>query len=274
MLQQIGQALTFDVMYIESKVGKTLLTVTVDVYRNGSLIVTGGAATEVGDGLYTYTLAAGSVTVAGHYRAVFKTATTTVDQRDIAALWIVGTTWVERVDGAISAVLTAIAALPALVWTYSSRSLTQTLASIIASISGTAISQVRADRWTVNATITAFTWDAGAVLRFTAKPLEGYQNLADSSATIQIRKSFAGVGDGLIYLIAAGIAYVDPTEGNIIINNAATGSVTLAMLEDATSQLPPGTYRYDWKLYRTIAGTVTLASGILTIQPTVTRTIT
>ena len=104
MIGQIGQAITFYAHYTEAKVGKTGLTVTVDVYDvdNTTKLVTAGNATEVGAGLYYYTLSAESVDAAGNYTAVFKTATTTVDQRDIPALWVVGRTWVERLDAAVT----------------------------------------------------------------------------------------------------------------------------------------------------------------------------
>jgi hypothetical protein len=88
-------------MYVESKVGKTGLTVTVDVYRAGTEIVTAASAVEVGDGLYKYELASGSVTVVGEYVAVFKTATATVDQQHIPALWIVGRAGIENLDSSI-----------------------------------------------------------------------------------------------------------------------------------------------------------------------------
>jgi hypothetical protein len=59
-------------------------------FRTGSIVVTAGNAVEVGDGLYKYTLASGSVTVEGEYTAVFKTGDATVDQQWVPSLWIVG----------------------------------------------------------------------------------------------------------------------------------------------------------------------------------------
>lgn len=100
--EQISTAITFYFFYTESKVGKTGLTVTVDVYRAGAEIVTAAVATEVGDGFYKYELASGSVTVEGEYVAVAKTTTTTVDQQHIPALWIVGRAGVENLDATVS----------------------------------------------------------------------------------------------------------------------------------------------------------------------------
>lgn len=102
MAEQIGVALPFTAFYTTLGVGTTGLTVTADVYRNGTEIVAAGSATDAGDGLYTYTLASGSNTVEGVYIAVFKTATTTVDQQHIAAVWEVGTGGIENLDAAVS----------------------------------------------------------------------------------------------------------------------------------------------------------------------------
>jgi len=102
--EQINNAITFYAMYVASKVGKTGLTPTVDVFRAGSLIVTAASGVEVGDGLYSYTLAVGSVTVEGEYAAVFKTSDSTVDQQHIPALWIVGRAGVERLDANVGTI--------------------------------------------------------------------------------------------------------------------------------------------------------------------------
>lgn len=102
--EQVGNAITFSAFYVESKLGKTGLTVTVDVYRNGTQVVTGGSAVEVGGGLYTYELGSGSVTVVGEYLAIFKTATTSVDQQHIPSAWLVGRAGVENLDQSVNTV--------------------------------------------------------------------------------------------------------------------------------------------------------------------------
>ncbi len=101
MLEQTGNAVVFYVHYVASGVGATGLTVTVNVYRAGTLIVTAGNAVEVGDGLYSYTLASGSVTVDGEYAAVFKTAGT-ADQKHIAAMWVIGRAGIEHLDADVA----------------------------------------------------------------------------------------------------------------------------------------------------------------------------
>jgi hypothetical protein len=104
MIQQQGNALTFYAHYIAAKVSKTGLTVTVDVYEatTGTPIVSGASATELGGGLYYYTLASGSVDANGSYIAIFKTADTSVDQQHLPSIWQVGTTWVANLDTTIS----------------------------------------------------------------------------------------------------------------------------------------------------------------------------
>jgi hypothetical protein len=102
MLIQIGQAIKFAAFFSASKAGKTGLTVTVDVYRDGTSLVTGASATEIGGGLYSYTLVSGSVTTAGNHIAIFKTSDTTVDAQHVPSFFSVGQNWVERVDAAIS----------------------------------------------------------------------------------------------------------------------------------------------------------------------------
>lgn len=103
MIEQTGNAITFFAFYVASQVGKTGLTVTIDVYNPaGSLVVTAGSASEVGGGLYKYVLASGSVTAEGEYPAIFKTADTTVDAKHIPALWTIGRAGIEDLDATIS----------------------------------------------------------------------------------------------------------------------------------------------------------------------------
>jgi hypothetical protein len=101
-MEQVGNAIRFYAFYVSSKLGKTGLTVTVDVYKNDVQIVTGSAVTEVGGGLYRYTLASVSVDAEGEYVAIFKTTDTTVDQRHIPALWVIARAGIENLDAALS----------------------------------------------------------------------------------------------------------------------------------------------------------------------------
>lgn len=107
MIEQIGVGVAFYAHFVASKVGKTGLTVTVDVWRIteagvATEVVSGGAATEIGDGLYRYGLSAVSVSDAGEYVAVFKTSDSTVDAQHIPAIWAVGRAGVENLDATVS----------------------------------------------------------------------------------------------------------------------------------------------------------------------------
>jgi len=95
VLEQVGNSVTFYAFYVASKVGKTGLTVTVDVWEvttggTATEVAAGASATEIGDGLYRYILAGGTVDAEGEYLAVFKTSDATVDQQHIPALWVAG----------------------------------------------------------------------------------------------------------------------------------------------------------------------------------------
>ena len=106
-LEQTGVALTFYAFYVASKQGVASLTVTVDVWRintsaSPTQVVTAGSATAVGGGLYLYQLASASVTVEGEYVAIFKTASTTPDQQEIPAIWVVSKAGTEYLDASVA----------------------------------------------------------------------------------------------------------------------------------------------------------------------------
>ena len=87
----------FYAFFTASKTGKTGLTVTVDVRNSaGVLVVTGGSATEIGGGLYTYTH---TTDTADDYTAVFKTLDSTVDAQHVPSLVPVQ---LPRIDAAVS----------------------------------------------------------------------------------------------------------------------------------------------------------------------------
>lgn len=101
MIEQVSNAITFAAFFVASGIGAGGLTVTVDVYRDTTAVVTAGSATEIGGGLYKYTLASGSVTTETSYYAIFKTSGT-ADQQHLPALWTVGVAGVEDLDAAIT----------------------------------------------------------------------------------------------------------------------------------------------------------------------------
>lgn len=112
MIEQVGAGVAFYAFFVASKAGKTGIGVTCDVWRiteagAATEVVAAGSATEIGDGLYRYGLSAASVTAAGEYIAVFKTADATVDAQHIPAVWAVGRGGIESLDAAISTRLAA-----------------------------------------------------------------------------------------------------------------------------------------------------------------------
>ena len=106
MIEQVGNALLAFGLFTENRVGKTGLTVTCTVRRivaggGVTALVSGAAATEVGQGLYLYELGAGSVTLEGLYVFTFATAGD-ADQLEMSTAWAVGKAGVEHLDGNIS----------------------------------------------------------------------------------------------------------------------------------------------------------------------------
>jgi hypothetical protein len=102
MLEQVSTSVKFLAFFTASKTGKTGLTVTIDIYDpSGSQIVTGGSATALGGGLYSYTLSTNN-SAEGEYAAIFKTTDATVDAQHIPSLWVLGRAGVENLDAATS----------------------------------------------------------------------------------------------------------------------------------------------------------------------------
>lgn len=108
MLAKTGESITVGVFYTAGGVGKTGLTVTVDVYRDGVSLLTAQSATETGGGMYRYTLAGGNTGSAGFYTFIFKTSDTTVDRQQWGDAWIVGQSWLSNIDAAISGVAAGV----------------------------------------------------------------------------------------------------------------------------------------------------------------------
>ena len=115
MIEQLNNSVKFMAFFTASKIGKTGITVTIDVFNpSGTKIVTDGSCTELGDGIYTYVLASTNTSSEGEYIAVFKTADTTVDMQNIPSLWVIGRAGVEHLDGNVSdkATQTSVNAIP------------------------------------------------------------------------------------------------------------------------------------------------------------------
>lgn len=120
MLQKIAAAMPFWAFFVESKTGRTGLVVTVDIWEKalGSAateIITGASATEVGDGFYTYELAAASVDANGSYMAVFKTSTSTVDAQHVPSAWFTPV-WLTTVGAATVTFTSPVVATGTINW--------------------------------------------------------------------------------------------------------------------------------------------------------------
>lgn len=227
-------AYNFFAFYTASKQGKTGLTVTVDVYGPAGAEATGAAATEVGGGLYSY---AHTDATDGDYTAVFKTADATVDAQHVPAL----------------------AATP--VWDYGSRTLTQSAASVVSSVSGSTITATRGD--TLSASITGLGSLAGRTkLWFTVK---SDPSDTDSEALLQITET-----GGLT--VVNGAAYATTTNGSITVTDEATGALTLALAAAVTDDLPIGGYAYDYQQLNA-TGVHTLTTGTFVVTADITRAI-
>lgn len=101
-LEQVSNNLTFYSFFTYAKQGVAGLTVTADVYRSGTSILTAQACTAVGGGLYSYTLSSANVTVEGEYICLFKTTSTSVDQQHIPAIWCIAKAGVEYLDAQVT----------------------------------------------------------------------------------------------------------------------------------------------------------------------------
>jgi hypothetical protein len=110
MLEQVSTSVRFLAFFTASKQGKTGLTVTVDLFNpSGTQIVTNASATDIGGGLYAYTLSTNN-SAEGEYAAIFKTTDSTVDSQHIPSLWVLGRAGVENLDASVSSRSTLTAA--------------------------------------------------------------------------------------------------------------------------------------------------------------------
>ncbi len=296
MLTIQDASVIFYAHYIDTKVGKTGLTVTIDVWevqRDGTAteVVTGGSATEVGDGLYRYILVAGSVDEPAEYIAVFKTADTDVDQRDIPAIWVIdrplfADNIVTAVWAAATRTLTSfgtlvtdmwdetlpgthittsaggiLGRLVASVWSYITRTLTQSADSLQDVIDGATVSRKRGDYWSVSRTGLG---DISGRTSLLVTLKTGYDK-TDAQATLQIDETL-----GL--LTVDGEDADDATDAAITINDAVLGNITYIVKADVTSVLTPNAYVADEQMIDA-NGPQTLEEYSFTITDDVTRAI-
>jgi hypothetical protein len=159
----------------------------------------------------------------------------------------------------------AAAAEPADVWTYATRTLTESSTASTDSDTAGSISRRRGDSWSISLTLGAITGYTS--LWFTIKG--AYSDL-DPAAILQVKKNASGSGDGLLY--ANGAAASDATKASITVNDVSTGAITIAVDESITDDLAPAQLVYDAQV--SISGNVTTPdSGTFTITADVTRAI-
>lgn len=276
MIEQVDNALTFYAQFLVSGAAGTGLTVTCTVYKgsDGSTVVSAQAATEIGGGLYKYTLASVSVDAEDDYLAVFNEAAATADQTDVPAMWTVGKAGVENldaaasslataaalatVDGNVDAILADTAAMQPLVdvaiSTRAAAGVSVTVSSPLDS-SGT-INLVRGDDYLE---------DEGRELSFSST---GWADLTGASAIVlSIRKRAASTGRGTTLL--ATVAH----KAASLVSGGGTQTVVFEPSATDTADLEVGTSSCAYDVQATLASgsIVTLATGVVNVTEDQTR---
>lgn len=310
-IEQISNRITFYAFYVASKVAKTGLVVTVDVWEATQAgvyteIVTGAAASELGDGVYYYALAAASVDAIGEYIAIFKTADATVDAKHVPAIWTVGRAGVEDLDALVSsravagdamtlandAITAAVIATDAIdadalaasaiaeiqaglstltalqVWTYATRTVTMSLGSFLSALKGNDISVTRGDTMTLSIT------RLGDLTGFTELwfTIKDDKDKTDPQSIIQVLESNPGVATDGLQAIAGAAAGV-PGNGSITIGDLVRGDITIRVEAVETAKLLDcGNFYYDIQ-YATATDVFTIRTGRATVIGDVTRSI-
>jgi hypothetical protein len=283
----------FYASFTASKVGKTGLTVTVDVHRvtrssgASSEVVTAAAMAEIGDGVYSYRLASADLTLYD-YVAIAKTADTSVDQQNLAALWtnyatgaaIAGDAMTLSAGAVTAAAIatdaidsdalaaTATAEIAAAAWAYATRTLTASSSGADITTETGHISRKRGDTWGISITglgaLTGYT-----SLWFTIKTDPSH---VDSASIVQIKLNATGLLDGLLYV--NGAAASNEALGSITIDDLAAGNITIALDESITASLPIASGLYYDVQTLISAATNTPDSGSFDIVEDITRSIT
>ena len=180
--------------------------------------------------------------------AVWSSATRTLTSFGtlVADIWSYGTR-----------TLTSFATLVADIWSYTSRTLTQTAAQITAALSGSTLTLT--NRVTFDAIITGLTIPATwTEIYLTAKENEDYP---DARSILQIRKSNPGVGtDGIQYIMRSEGNAVTRVYGSLTVNQPS-GTITIAVRDDADFSNAPKSTVYDIKCIKTDGSSQLLVDG-------------
>ena len=270
MIEQVNNSVKFLAFFTATKTGKTgLADVTVDVYNPaGSEIVTAGSAAEVGDGLYSYVLAANLVTTVGEYPAVFKTADATVDQKHLPALWVVGRAGVEYLDASIAAAVAADPLENVVPGSYTGGTAGAALgrigtAEITAQVpagSGGTLEFMRGDD---------YLFDSGRHVVFTGDSWPDLTNADPIEMTIRRRREAFGTGSDGVLVNVEDMA-------NSRVSGVGTQILMFELLSLDTVSLLPGvaTGKYDIQATFTVGNTseiITLATGLVNVSEDQTR---
>ena len=220
------------------------------------------AVTEIQSGLSTFDSAADSVSVDDMQTAAlaqFFTTDTGLDYSDA----VDGSVVKEVLDGVPPSTLGA-----ATLWSYATRTLTQSAVQVADAVSGATISILRGD------TLTASITGLGALtdyvtLDFTVKI---DKTAADTTAVIRVRKNLSGLTDGLLTLNGATASTA--AWGSITIDDLAAGDITITLSASATRLLVPSNQQVPYDIQMITATAVqTMATGFANISADVTRAV-
>jgi hypothetical protein len=196
-------------------------------------------------------------TVLGMLKALgSKSATTPTDM---------GGTYDASTDSQEAAIDNAVGgATPAQLWSYASRTLTQSASQVNAAVSGSDITILRGDRVTVNLT------GIGSLVGRTKLwiTVKWSTSQSDGEAVIQAEET-AGL------LTLNGASYATATDSVITVTDASSGALTWVLKEAATRQLsaPVAGMVYDIQIL-TSGGPVTRVAGSVNTTADVTRAVT
>jgi len=163
--------------------------------------------------------------------------------------------WVEPITPLASS-------LPAQMWAYATRTLTQTAAAVASILAGSTITAHRGDTLIVSLTGLG-SISARSKLWFTVK---GGQEDTDAQATLFVEETA-----GLSVVNAA--AYATATDGAIVVTDEATGALTITIKPAVTDDLVPSTYYYDLQMLTTGGVVDTLTYGVFTVNSDITRAV-
>ena len=248
----------FYAFFTASRVGKAGLTVTADVYRSTDdvKVVSAAAVNEIAGGLYSYAYT--SATPAD-YVAVFKTADTTVDMQEIAAL-VPQQLPATAQTGEYSTALTAIQADVSSLATEATqlqilgRLSSNPLPQLLVSVAGSTISDIRGNDWAISISGVTLT----GKIQFAIKKSD---SLPDSLSEI-----FVDSVTGLI--VQKGLPSTTPQLAQLTYSG---DTLTIVVDASVTAQLAKGTYVYGIQSVSTSGEVLERYGGKFVVQGDVVR---